>query len=264
MNHNKLKHYLEEAHREFVQINEIKNDAIAPALKYKTKKNKELVAFICAIFAYGKVDQIKKSVFKILKPMGKNPLKWLKDTTPNTIYKTYKGWKHRFNNHQDLYDLLVLLRHIYLKSESIEKYFKPKKSESAFLFLNRFMDGFLDLNPRVKPKIHKKKSFKYLFPKPSNGSACKRLNLYLRWMVRESEMDLNLWNSFDKKNLVIPLDTHVMRQSIKLGITNRKTASWKTALDITNFLKKLDPLDPTRFDFAICHIGITKKTLLSI
>ena len=258
----KLKERLEKFHLEYVLTKEVTNDAIAPVLKFNTKRNKELVAFLSAIFAYGRVDQIKKSVNRIIKPMGKNPYRWLITTTPKKIYNTHLGWKHRFNDHQDLYDLLILLKIIYKKAGSIEQYFMPTKSDTAFEFLNRLVKGFTDLNPKVNPALVRKKSFWYLLPKPENRSACKRLNLFLRWMVGDTQMDLNLWKTFDKKKLIIPLDTHIMRQSKILGLTKRNQADWTTAEDITNSLKKLDSQNPTKYDFAICHIGINKKSVL--
>ena len=256
-----LKKTLDRVHLEYIRTHEVTNDAIAPVLGFKTWQDKELVAFLSATFAYGRVDQIKKSVNKIIKPMGKNPCRWLVNTRPNKIFDTYLGWKHRFNDSQDLYDLLILLRHVYKTSRSIEKFFKPKKTETAFELLNRMVVGFINLKPRVKPPLVKKKSFYYLLPKPSNKSACKRLNLFLRWMVGDTQMDLNLWNSFDRKELIIPLDTHLMRQSKILGLTSRNSADWATACDITNSLKKLDPENPTRYDFAICHMGINKQSI---
>ncbi len=258
----KLKKTLDRVHLEYVKNHEVVNDAIAPVLAFKTKRDKELVAFLSATFAYGRVDQIKNSVNKIIKPMGSNPYKWLVNTSPSTIYRTYRGWKHRFNDSQDLYDLLILLRHVYNTSGSMEKYFKPKKTDTAFELLNRIVDGLVNLKPKVTPPLVKKKSFFYLLPKPSNKSACKRLNLFLRWMVGDTQMDLNIWKSFDKKELIIPLDTHLMRQSKILGLTKRNSADWVTAQDITNSLKKLDPKNPTKYDFAICHMGINKKSIL--
>lgn len=259
----KLKEILDRVHFEYVKSHEITNDAIAPVLGFKIKQDRELVAFLSATFAYGRVDQIKKSVNKIIEPMGKSPCRWLVNTRARKIFETYSGWKHRFNDSQDLYDLLILLRHVYKTSGSMEKHFRPKKTDTAFELLNRMVDGLTSLKPKVTPALVKKKSFYYLLPKPSNKSACKRLNLFLRWMVGDTQMDLNIWKSFNKKELIIPLDTHIMRQSKILGLTNRNSADWATACDITNSLKKLDPENPTRYDFAICHMGINKQSILS-
>src|SRR5690606_18864787 len=98
-------------------------------------------------------------------------------------------------------------------------------------------------------------------PDPELGSASKRMNLFLKWMVRDTEPDLGLWKKFCKSKLVIPLDTHVFKQAKALQITNRNSADFLTAVEITNFLKKLNAQDPTQYDFALCHLSINNVLL---
>jgi len=95
------------------------------------------------------------------------------------------------------------------------------------------------------------------FPSPAKGSACKRINLFLRWMVRDKDIDFGLWRSIPANRLVIPLDIHIARISRCLGFTKRASADWKAAIEITEALKKLDPADPLKYDFALCHHGIS-------
>ena len=97
-----------------------------------------------------------------------------------------------------------------------------------------------------------------MFPNPQSGSACKRMNLFLRWMVRKDELDFGIWKAVRKDQLVIPVDTHIARISRELGLTTRKNVSWQMAEEITEKLKKFDSKDPIKYDFAICHIGIRK------
>jgi uncharacterized protein (TIGR02757 family) len=97
-----------------------------------------------------------------------------------------------------------------------------------------------------------------MFPLPELGSACKRMNLFLRWMVRKDELDLGLWKDIPSSKLVIPVDTHIARISCKLKLTTRKNVSWKMAEEITEKLKRFDPADPVKYDFALCHIGMRK------
>jgi uncharacterized protein (TIGR02757 family) len=106
--------------------------------------------------------------------------------------------------------------------------------------------------------MHASVGFKFMFPLPENGSSCKRMNLFLRWMVRKDELDFGLWNSISPSKLVIPVDTHIARISTELGLTKRKNVSWKMAEEITENLKQFDPADPVKYDFAICHIGMRK------
>jgi len=98
----------------------------------------------------------------------------------------------------------------------------------------------------------------FMFPLPEKGSACKRMNLFLRWMVRKDELDFGLWSQIPTSKLIIPVDTHIARICKQLRLTNRKNVSWKMAEEITNSLKKFDPDDPVKYDFAICHIGMRK------
>jgi uncharacterized protein (TIGR02757 family) len=100
--------------------------------------------------------------------------------------------------------------------------------------------------------------FKFMFPLPEKSSACKRTNLFLRWMVRKDELDFGLWNGINKNQLIIPVDTHIARICKELRLTKRKNVSWPMAEEITNNLKKYDPIDPVKYDFALCHIGMRK------
>lgn len=97
-----------------------------------------------------------------------------------------------------------------------------------------------------------------MFPLPSKGSACKRINLFLRWMIRNDELDTGLWSEIPSNKLLIPVDTHIAKISRNLGLTKRKNVSWQMAVEITENLKKYDPVDPVKYDFALCHIGIRK------
>jgi uncharacterized protein (TIGR02757 family) len=99
---------------------------------------------------------------------------------------------------------------------------------------------------------------KFMFPNPAKGSACKRINLFLRWMIRKDELDFGLWNEIPTNKLVIPVDTHVAKISASLKLTKRKNVSWQMAEEITENLKKFDPVDPVKYDFALCHIGMRK------
>ena len=99
---------------------------------------------------------------------------------------------------------------------------------------------------------------KFMFPLPSKGSVCKRMNLFLRWMVRKDELDFGLWDEIDKSKLIIPVDTHIARICRKLKLTKKKNINWNMAEEITENLKKYDPDDPVKYDFAICHIGMRK------
>lgn len=257
-----LKKLLEETHERFVHSNEIMNDAITPALEYSRVDDREFAAFVCAVLAYGKVSHIQASVRKVLEPLEKRPVERLLVLNHREMKRMYKNWSHRFNNSNDIVLLLSLLQQIYSQHGSLERFVKPKSSESVHELLERLIAKMATLSPAPFSRFPREgSSFWFFLPRPSMGSACKRLNLFLRWMVGTSEMDLGLWKTYSKANLLIPVDTHVLRQARSLRLTKRKTADWVTAMEITEKLRLLDPTDPTRFDFALCHIGIQKLRL---
>ncbi len=123
--------------------------------------------------------------------------------------------------------------------------------------LDRFSTRALALDVRrAYGRAPRRPGVCYFFPRPSAGSACKRLNLYLRWMVRRDEVDLGAWTSVSPSQLIVPLDTHVIRLGRCLRLTRYTSPGWRMAADITGALRRLDPADPVRFDFALCHVGM--------
>lgn len=247
---------LEKTQSEYEAKGEIHNDALGPALAYGEHCDREMVALICAVLAYGRVQQIQASIRKLLLPLGSKPVSALLQSSEKDVKKAVAGWAHRFNSSTDAYHLLMSLRNIYGESATLEGSLALRGEESANQVLERLVDKIEVCLPGTPNP-----SFWYLFPRPSRGSACKRLNLFLRWMVGKSRTDLSLWKSVRISALVIPVDTHIHRQALSLGFTKRKANDWKTAEEITAALRLLDQEDPTRFDFALCHLGINGKIL---
>ncbi len=258
---NKLKNLLEKTHQEFLKSNEISYDALEPALRYKLKVDIEFAAFICSVLAYGRVAQIKKSIHLILDPMGEFPVKKLVESTDKDLLKLTKNWKHRFNTSSDMFKLLKILQHIYQNHQTLEDFICAKDYVLAFDIIAALNQKFYFLLENTLGFSDSHESFAFFIPDPQRGSACKRMNLFLKWMVRDSAPDLGLWTTFHKKNLIIPLDTHVFKQAKSLGLTKRTTANWQTAQEITQKLSLLDSNDPTRYDFALCHLGIRGKVI---
>jgi len=249
---------LDEAHTRFMETNEAFADALGPALKFQDHRDKEFVAFICSVLAYGRIAQVKKSIHAVIDPMGDKPVEWLLRADDKLLTKTYRGWKHRFNTSHDILLFLNLLKQVYAKYQTLESFFEPSKHTDTFAMLVSFRKRFYALIPKNKKP---KDSFHFLIPDPELNSASKRMNLFLKWMVRDTEPDFGLWKSYSKDKLIVPLDTHIYKQARSLGMTKRTAADLQTAIEITDFLKKLDPKDPTRFDFALCHLGIHGQIL---
>jgi uncharacterized protein (TIGR02757 family) len=167
---------------------------------------------------------------------------------------------HRWIRGRDIAALLWVLRQMLERSGSIEAFFLEGDDPSA-PDISPALDSFstralaLDLR-RAYGRVPARAGVCYFFPRPSTGSACKRLNLFLRWMVRRDAIDLGVWTGLAPGRLIVPLDTHIIRLGRCLGLTRYVSPGWKMAADITASLRQLDPDDPVRFDFSICHVGM--------
>ena len=236
---------------------EIQNDPVNFALKFQNPHDQEVVAFIAALFSYGRVKQIQNTLTKILSFLGENPYEILKNKTGLYWKKTIPlNFRHRFNNHHDLVSLLTWIGTALRKSGTLEDFFMSSQPLKPQL-LEPLLEDFI--SRLTGSGTEQTRGLKFLLPKPSRKSGCKRLLLFLRWVAGHGPMDLGIWTKLPRNLLVIPVDTHVLRISRHLGLTKRKDSSWRTALEITQKLKLLDSEDPTRFDFALCHLGISQE-----
>lgn len=235
------------------------NDPVEFPHRYKDKEDIEIAGFIAALFAYGRVELFKPVIEKILTRMGKSPYDFLLNFKPsrlggesNSYRRLFEGLYYRFQKEEDIIKLLILMSLLLQRHNSIEdafcKFYKPE-DEDTFNAIEGFSRYCLGL-------LKNTKGLRQLFPLPSGGSACKRMNLFLRWMVRKDEIDLGIWKGIPKNKLIIPLDVHIARISMKLGLTKRKTPDMKMAREITSALKRLDPEDPLKYDFVLCHTGM--------
>ena len=218
------------------------------------------MGFIASIFAYGNVTQIINSIERIKTIVGKKPHKYIiKFSTKD--YEDFKGLKHRFYTEADIINLFLVMSRVYKTYVSLKNLFlhcyNPNE-QNLKNAISKFSDHFIEI---IKEIIGQKKvssGLKFMFPKPEKGSACKRMNLFLRWMVRKDELDFGLWDEIPASKLIIPVDTHIAKICTSLKLTTRKNVSWNMAEEITENLKKFDPVDPVKYDFALCHIGMRK------
>jgi uncharacterized protein (TIGR02757 family) len=232
-------------------------------LGYKNPRDQEVTAFIAAVFSYGNVKQIQNTLGQVFSLLGTSPYEKIKSANGKYWKKAIpKQFKHRFNTADDLGCLLTWLGEILRHSNSLEEFFfwsqDKNPADNLEIALENFVGKATSL-PCHPYKPAKSKGVHFFFTRPSGKSACKRLLLFLRWVVGTGKADLGLWKKLRPNVLLIPVDTHVLRISRHLGLTQRKDNSWRTAQDITNKLKLLDPNDPTRFDFALCHLGISQE-----
>lgn len=219
---------------------------------YNKPEDIEVAGLIAASLAYGQVNQILKSVGRVLEAIGKSPSNFLKNTDSKRFFAIFGDFKHRFTTGEEIAVFLknigiVLRKYGSLNECFLHGYIKEQEILPALLsFLREIRFGDCS-------------SYNSLAPMPNGKCAYKRINLYLRWMVRKDNIDLGVWSGISTAKLIIPLDIHMHRVAKNLGLTCRKQADIKTALEITESLKKLDPLDPVKYDFALTRPGIRTK-----
>ncbi len=218
------------------------------------------MAFIASVFAYGNVKQIVNTLNRFLVIANNQPYKFIQNFSMDS--KPSDKFIHRFYSAKDILRLFQLLNLAYNEFGSLKKLFLSGYHETdsntknaitnfSIFFLQKAQDEFGTLS----------RGLKFMFPLPEKGSACKRMNLFLRWMVRKDELDFGLWSEIPTSKLIVPVDTHIARICKQLKLTKRKNVSWQMAEEITDNLKKFDPDDPVKYDFAICHIGMRKLEL---
>lgn len=215
--------------------------------------DREIAGFICAGLAYGRVEQICKSISRVLTPLGASPRKFLEQTSVEGLRKYYRGFKHRFTTGEELSDFLMAIREIIREHGSLQA-----------CFLRGMRTGDRDTTRALSlfiQEIRKRTAggSNSLLPCPEKKSACKRYHLYLRWMVRHDDVDPGGWHAVDASFLVVPLDIHMYRIGVALDMTTRRQADLRTALEITEIFREISPGDPVRYDFALTRIGIHGK-----
>ncbi len=242
----------------------LKNDPVWFPHQFKAREDIEAVSFIAACFAYGKVSQFFKVIEAVLDRLGPKPCEALKKFDSLKREKDFAGVEYRFNKSLDILIFLeavglALRRHGSLSNILISEYDEADINiMPAVSALVKMILGYADAVSYDKFSRSLSAGVKQLLPDPDKNSTCKRLCMWLRWIVRgPDQIDLGLIKEIPASKLVIPLDTHIFRISNMLGLTKRTDQSLKTSEDITSKLRELDPADPLKYDFAICHIGIS-------
>jgi len=235
-------------------------DPIQIVRRFAPNDDREVVAFCAASLAFGRVASVLQSIERLVAIMGTSPARYVRQFDPTRDGPSFAGLVHRWTRERDIVALLWVIRQMLDRSGSIEGFFlegydasSPDLASALDSFSIRAMA--LDLKAAYG-RVPKRPGVSYFFPRPSKGSACKRLNLFLRWMIRHDALDLGVWTGVPASKLVVPLDTHVIRVGQCLQLTTRQSPGWKMASDITASLARIDPGDPTRYDFSICHLGM--------
>ena len=235
-------------------------DPIQIVRRYRRNDDREIVAFIASALAFGRVASVLQSIERVLAIVGPRPAAFVRHFDPQRDSAAFAGVVHRWTRGPDLVALMWLIRQMLDSAGSIEEFFVEGYDEAADDIegaLNSFSIRALALNLKsAYGRVPKRPGVCYFFPRPSAGSGCKRLNLFLRWMVRHDALDLGVWSRVPPAKLIVPLDTHVIRVGRCLQLTRYTSPGWKMAHDITASLRRLDQIDPVKYDFALCHLGM--------
>jgi len=258
-----LKHQLDTFLDNFPKERHLASDPVQFVHRYEDPRDREVVGLIASAFAYGNVKIILRTVSNVLGYLGSSPARTIACFDPHRDSRRLRGFYHRFNTSRDLVVLFWIIGRTLQDYGSLESAFASALSADDVEVtgaLDRFCEillGFGHEQFYPRGELQRRAGVRFFFPSPSQGSACKRLNLYLRWMVRrEDGIDCGVWTRVAPRQLVIPLDTHIARISSYIGLTDMRSPGWSMALDITRSLRKLHCDDPLRYDFALCHLGI--------
>jgi uncharacterized protein (TIGR02757 family) len=236
----------------------IEKDPICIPHQYKKQQDIEIAAFFAAIFAWGNRTTIINKSNDLLTRMDHAPYDFCMNHSPKELKKII-GFVHRtFNDTDALYCIEFFKQH-FTKHQSLESAFfqnqitnkKIKTVQAALTYFQSYFMSLEDAPRRTQKHVSS----------PVSGSTCKRLNMFLRWMVRKDQqgVDFGIWNAIKPSALIIPIDVHVARVSRSLGILNRPQTDWQAALELTNYCRTLDSKDPVKYDFALFSLGVTEK-----
>jgi len=256
-----LKTKLDDLYEAF-NVGDAAEDPVQFLRGYDDAADREIVAFCAAALAFGRVASVKASIARVLAVLGPHPAAFIRDFSPRRHAAAFEDFVHRWTRGADIVALFLILQQMLRQDGSIEGFFATGLADDA-IDVEAALDSFcvracaVDVRAAYGGRpAPARAGVRYFFPRPSAGSGCKRLNLFLRWMVRRDEVDPGGWTRVSPSQLVVPLDTHVIRLGRCLRLTRYASPGWKMAVDITCALRRLDPIDPVRYDFSLCHLGM--------
>ena len=245
-------------------------DPIAFVHRYARPEDQEIAGLIAVSLAYGRVSLFFPPLHQLFAAMDDRggPEAFVRAFEPDHA-APFADLIYRFNRGSDFTVLFGALRRVLTRHGSLEALFvgtsplQQRLTDAVHTLRAHVVDEARAQGAGVTSFDDLSRGLKYLLPSPDTGSACKRWNLYLRWMVRPPTegVDLGIWTALTPADLVMPVDVHISRQARFVGLTTRSDASWRTAVQITDRLRAFDPTDPVRFDFALCHLGISQGCL---
>ena len=248
-----IRDFLDRKVREYSTIDFIKDDPVLIPHLFSKKQDQEIAAFFAAIFAWGNRATIINKSKELMQKMSMAPHHFCLYASPSEL-NSLKDFKHRTFNADDLFFFIQFFREHYSSDNSLETAFTNGMNADDDTIEN----GLCHFRNYFFSKEHLRRTEKHI-ASPARHSACKRINMFLRWMVRKDAVDLGLWKKIKPSQLVCPLDLHVTRVAKRFGFISRPVANWNSALELTHHLRQFDPNDPVKYDFAFFALGVIEK-----
>lgn len=255
-----LRDFLDSLVNRYNRVDFIPDDPISIPHSFSKRQDIEIAGLIAAILAWGQRKTIISKCKEFFGLMDNDPHSFILNHSDQDL-KPFLNFKHRTFNATDALYFIHFLKFHYQQHHSLEQAFVQSQSKSAWdaeQHLTAFFDYFFSLLD------HPRRTYKHI-PNPARGSACKRMNMYLRWMVRKDNkgVDFGIWDQIPAANLICPCDVHVDRVARSFGLITRKQTDWQTAVELTMNLRLLDPLDPVKYDFALFGYGVMERTQIA-
>lgn len=252
-----LKRFLDRKVAEFNRPSFITDDPVSIPHQFTLKQDQEIAGFFAAIFAWGNRSIIIKKATELMQRMDNAPYQFCLEHTDSDL-KKLQNFKHRTFNDTDLLYFVMFLHEHYRRFDSLEDAFlmelpkdEPFSMKTSLIHFYHYFFSLPDLPYRTRKHI----------ATPEKNATCKRLNMFLRWMVRKDDqgVDLGLWKSIQMADLICPIDLHVAKVARRLTLLDRSQTDWRAAQQLTDRLKELDPGDPAKYDFALFGLGVVEK-----
>ena len=253
-----IKKILDQKVKQYNNIDFIEKDPICIPHAYTKQEDIEIAGFFASIFAWGNRTTIINKSKELLQRMDNAPFEFCTQHQPKDLKKLL-GFVHRTFNDTDLLYTIEFFKHHFANNDSLETaFFTNQQTSKTITNVQQALIHFQDYFFSLEAAPHRTKKH---ISSPISGSTCKRLNMYLRWMVRKDKqgVDFGIWKTIKPSKLICPIDVHVARVSRSFGILQRKQTDWLAAMELTEYCRTLDPSDPVKYDFALFSLGVIEK-----
>ncbi len=252
MNDCEIKEFLDRKVEMYNSPEFIASDPIAVPHSFTHKADREIAGFLTATISWGNRKAILKSGFQLMNLMDNAPQDFILNFEKSDL-KIFEHFKYRTFQPDDIKYFIQQMHFIYKNYKDLESFFVQDPQLSTKEIISNFRTNFIENNPQQRTLKH--------LANPKQGSAAKRINMFLRWMVRKDKhgVDFGIWKSIKPNSLIIPLDVHSASSARKLGLLTRKSNDWKAADELTEKLKTFDAEDPIKYDYALFGLGVFEK-----